>query len=290
MTPWPTIKPITLASLALLLTGCLRVEAEPLPLKILNWNVLYGFNHHKALEEGSQWLREQKPDIIAFQELNGISENELAIHARAWRHENAVTHKDKGFPLGLTSKAPITVLERKVEGFHHGYLHCKTYGIHFFVVHFWPGKFDEADKILSKTESLLAQGENVIVLGDFNGCSRRDDTFLRNHATLRDIDYTFVDKVEAADFVDIIAKHDPQAKVSCPSPITIPRWTKNLEELKQKQYRIDFIFADRQLAARSITGTILLNKKLDHISDHYPVIIELERPQLEPLSNHNNKE
>ncbi|MDB4658324.1 hypothetical protein OAF01_01795, partial [bacterium] len=67
---------------------------------------------------------------------------------------------------------------------------------------------------------------------------------------------------------------DPKAKISQPSPITIPRWTKDLEELQLKRYRIDFVFADRTFAKNSHSGTISLAKEIETISDHYPVIVE----------------
>ena len=274
---WLDINLIQIVSLSLVLVASATASAEEPLLKIINWNVLYGFNHKNSIDEGSRWLKAQNPDVIALQELNGISEKELGEIAENWGHPYAVTHKERGFPVGLSSKEPITVLERKTEGFHHGFLHCKTYGIHFFVVHFWPGKFTEVDSILNRIAPLLKQKEKVIILGDFNGCSRKDEAFLHTHATLREINYTFVDKVEAKGFVDIVHKHDPEATISCPTAITIPRWTKNMDELKKKQYRIDFVFADRQLAFSSTSGTISLTKELPTISDHYPVIIELDR-------------
>ena len=253
--------------------------AEGSTLKVISWNVLYGFNHQRSIAEAGDWIRRQNPDVIAFQELNGISENELMDLSRGWGHGFAVTHKESGFPVGLASREPIRVRERCVEGFHHGFLHAETFGIHFFVVHFWPGKFHEVDAILERIAPLLEQGKAVVVLGDFNGCSRRDQDFLVQHATAREIDYTFVDRVEGKGFVDLVAKHDPEAKISCPSPITIPRWSKNWDELRTKRYRIDFIFGDPTLARRSRSGTIKLSEELDGLSDHYPVVVEFQRAE-----------
>ncbi len=275
-TNWQIIKLALTAVLACMLNTCVADAVQGDTLKIVNWNVLYGFNHHKSIAEAGRWLDGQRPDVVALQELNGISEQRLGEYAKQWGHSHAVTHKEIGFPVGLTSTAPIEVVERQFEGFHHGFLHCKTFGIHFFVVHFWPGKANEVDEILKRIAPLLEQQRKVIILGDFNGCSRKDEAFLIASATLRKRDYTFVNRVEAQGFVDLVHKHDPNAKVSCPSPITIPRWSKDLQELNQKRYRIDFIFADRILAEDSRSGTISLAGEIDTISDHYPVIVELE--------------
>ena len=256
------------------LLGCSAFAEETETLKIVNWNVLYGFNHKKSVKQGANWIKKQAADVVALQELNGHNQVGFKEVAAEWGHDHAAILKKGGFPVGLTSSQPIEVIERRVKGFHHGYLHCKTHGIHFFVVHFWPGKYWEADWILDKTAPLIERGEKVIILGDFNGNSRKDEDFLIANATLRKRDYTFVDKVEAKGFVDIVHKHDPEAKISQPSSITIPRWTKDLKELKLKRYRIDFVFADKSFAEQSHSGTISLAKEIDTISDHYPVIVE----------------
>jgi endonuclease/exonuclease/phosphatase family metal-dependent hydrolase len=258
------------------LLGCSAFAKESETLKIVNWNLLYGFNHKKSVKQGAKWIKKQAADVVALQELNGHTQAELEEVAAEWGHDHAAILKKGGFPVGLTSSQPIEVIELRVKGFHHGYLHCKTHGIHFFVVHFWPGKYWEADWILDKAAPLVERGEKVIILGDFNGNSRKDEDFLITNATLRKRDYTVVDKVEVKGFVDIVHKHDPKAKISQPSSITIPRWTKDLEELKLKRYRIDFVFADRTFAKTSHSGTISLAKEIETISDHYPVIVEFK--------------
>lgn len=258
------------------LLGCSAFAEETETFKVVNWNVLYGFNHQKSVKQGANWIEKQAADVVALQELNGHNQARLEKVAAEWGHDHAAILKKGGFPVGLTSSQPIEVIERRVKGFHHGYLHCKTHGIHFFVVHFWPGKYQEADWILDKAVPLIERGEKVIILGDFNGNSRKDEDFLIANATLRKRDYTFVDKVEAKGFIDIVHKHDPKAKISQPSPITIPRWTKDMEELQLKRYRIDFVFADRTFAKKSLSGTISLAKEIETISDHYPVIVEFK--------------
>lgn len=264
----------------------LATGAQAETLKVMNWNVLYGFNHQQSIDEGAEWLKSQDPDVVALQELNGISEERLGELSKQWGHAYAVTHKSGGFPVGLTSNQPIQVLEREVEGFHHGYLHARTAEIHFFVVHFWPGKYHEADHIIQKALKEISKGNRVIILGDFNGCSRRDEAFLKVNATLREHDYTFTDKLEKSGWVDIVAELDPDAKISCPSPITIPRWTKDLEELRKKQYRIDFIFTDKQLTSKAISAGILTLPVIDTLSDHYPVFTVFEMEESGDLKKH----
>lgn len=82
---------------------------------------------------------------------------------------------------------------------------------------------------------------------------------------------------ESNDFVDLVFKHTPNAKYSFPSPITIPKWSKTLEEVEAKRPRIDFIFADHVLQNSSTSGDIIISKTLDKISDHYPVVVEFKK-------------
>jgi len=244
-------------------------------LKIINWNVLYGFNHNTSIQEGKDWINQQFPHVTALQELNNINADELDTLANQWGHEYSVILKEEGFPVGLTSKLPIEIIERRIKGFHHGYLHCKTYGIHVFVVHFWPKKDHEAELIIEKIKPLLKQNERVIVLGDFNSHSPKDKAYLATRSNVQPL-FNVVTRFEQNGFVDLVNKHDPKSLYSCPSPIIIPKWAKTMEEVELKRQRIDFILADKVLAGYSSSATILKSDKLDKISDHYPVVVEFK--------------
>ena len=250
-----------------LLAGSARAKEPGVePLKVVNWNVLYGFNHHKSIEAGSAWLRHQAPDVVALQELNGHGEKDLARLARAWGHPHAVTLKEQGFPVGLTSRTPIEVLRREVKGFHHGYLLARTRGIAFAVVHFWPDKDHEAQAVLDQLRAIRGP---AILLGDFNTHSPHDADRAGERVTVRT---SVVARVEQAGFIDLVRRHDPASYFSCPSPLTIPRWSKDLAELRAKRQRIDFIFASADLARASTFATTMVSPRLDKISDHYPQV------------------
>ena len=270
-----------------MVAGCQSSEQQPEvessegiteSVKIVNWNVLYGFNHGKKKQLGAKWISEQQPDVVALQELNGFTLESLTSLAKdetGWRHPHAVILKEKGFPVGLTSNQPIEVLKKQVDGFHHGYVHAKTHGIHFFVVHFWPGKDHEGAQIAREIEDLLDLDEQVVLLGDFNTHSRRDsgDLVLRSKVKPQ---YNVVDLFEKTGMVDLVHRHSPNQKYSCPSPVTIPKWSEDLEELKSKRQRIDFIFTDTRLAEQSTGASIRYESPVEEVSDHYPVVAVLE--------------
>lgn len=245
-------------------------------LKVVSWNVLYGFNRSRSTEAAAQWLQEEAPDVVALQELNGVTEEGLQKIARGFGHAHAVIQKEQGFAMGLTSNAPIEVLERRVEGFHHGYLHCKTHGVHFFVVHFWPGKEHEVEVVLAKARTLTDAFAHVVLLGDFNAHSARDAGHIEGKGF--EPRFNVLKTIEAAGFVDVVHRFAPHAAYSFPSPITIPEWSKDLDELVLKRQRIDFILPSAFLAAGARAASIEHSDVLDGISDHYPVIAEFALP------------
>ena len=154
----PAMIVIVWMAIAASFLGCSVFAEETETLKVVNWNVLHGFNHQKSVRQGANWIKKQAADVVALQELNGHNQAGFEEVAAEWGHDYAAILKKEGFPVGLTSSQPVEVIERRVKGFHHGYLHCKTHGIHFFVVHFWPGKYQEADLILDKAVPLIERG------------------------------------------------------------------------------------------------------------------------------------
>ena len=83
-------------------------------------------------------MKAQNPDVVALQELCGYTESRLLEDAKKWGHKYAVILKEDCYPVGLTSSKPIQLREKSRNGLWHGMLHCKTWGVEFFVVHLSP--------------------------------------------------------------------------------------------------------------------------------------------------------
>ena len=45
------------------LFGCSAFAEETETLKIVNWNVLCGFNHKKSVKQGANWIKKQAADL-----------------------------------------------------------------------------------------------------------------------------------------------------------------------------------------------------------------------------------
>ncbi|MFT4567719.1 MAG: hypothetical protein ACI9FN_002686, partial [Saprospiraceae bacterium] len=111
-------------------------------LKVVTYNIWNGFDWGRDFERRSKvqiWMAQQKPDIVALQELCAYSDEKLNEDAKAWGHHHSALLKTTGYSVGLTSKYPIIIKEKIFEGMHHGALHCMSNGIDYLVVHLHPG-------------------------------------------------------------------------------------------------------------------------------------------------------
>ncbi|MCH2106238.1 MAG: endonuclease/exonuclease/phosphatase family protein [Planctomycetes bacterium] len=251
--------------------------------EVINWNTYHLFDHKAKLEEAKGWLAEEAPDLLALQEVLHIDEAGLRELALSWGHEHAVMHKERGYPVALTSTAPIEVVERRVKGFHHGYLHARTHGVDVFVVHFWPTKVGEAGEVAEVAARLVREGREVLVVGDFNGKIRFDEDYLleRGFAEERDgevyFDYRLTDAFLDRGFKELVSEHSPSDLYTFGAPALIPRWANTLEEVYERRRRIDFIFASAGLAERCLGAHVDTNDdRVGQYSDHYPVLCTLK--------------
>jgi len=292
---------ILLAVVFLVQTSCHVFEKSadnpPAPLmKIMTYNVLYGFNHQKSTKEAADWINKQNPDVLALEELNGFNEKKLGEMAVQWKHNHAVILKEQGFPVGLTSKTPIEIMEKRIEGFTHGYLHCRTAGIDFLVIHLDPHSYlkrqKEADIIVEKAKKLLAENKHVVVLGDFNSFSSTDKERMDKKLELLgsqkkgknlnngQFDYSVMERFEKSGLIDIcdklLAGTDSQRFTF---PTKIVENEKTEEDQMKFSRRIDYIFPDQNLAKKCTQVLIPREDIQDSISDHFPVIITIRRSE-----------
>ena len=276
---------------ALLLPGGLLAVKPSRKLKLLSYNVWYGFT--KKPERKANYLKFMKahtPDIVSLQELNHYTPEKLADDAKSWGHPHSVLLKENGFPTGITSSQPISGVKRTIEGYHHGLLRCQTHGIHVYAIHLHPGNWEirlREIELLLKDIATLPRGAKVALAGDFNTFSSHDKPIydrsedmipffkrldvrtkgknLRNGQ----LDYRHLKRLEDAGFVDLIQTKRKAFIGTFPTPL-------RKDEDMGPDRRLDYVFANPDLAATCQAAACIVNKTTGHLSDHQPVSATFE--------------
>ena len=287
-------------NIAALLTG-LVVSAcaasppaeSPQEVKIVTWNVLRGFLDGTQVEPAQRWLRDEAPDVVALQEVNGFTEARLSEAAKAWGHGFAVMAKESGYPVALTSASPIEVIDRRLQGMHHGYLHARTAGLDVVVVHLHPGDWRFRRREVANLEPLVRRlvnaGREVVVLGDFNAHHPLDCAHLDNQAALlsrrargknliaqRTFDYGVLARFSAAGVTDAAYYLLGESAASSGTyPTRVLGHAKTADEQSRFLERIDFVLLSHAAMSRVEDVALPRGGPLDEVSDHYPVIVTL---------------
>ena len=268
--------------------------------KVIAYNIWNGFDWGKDMVRRTKcinWISKQNPNVVALEELCGYTPEKLKEDAKKWGHDYSVLLKTSGYPVGLTSKYPIKIKERILEGLGHGALHCETMGIDFLVVHLNPAsalkRRMEAKILLKKLEAIKSENENYVVLGDFNAHSPFDAHLYCENGSLlmkyrknnadsvegnlvnNSFDYAVISSFLSTGMEDVVQKFSSgmEEKGSYPT-----RVFEDVQELKKEKQsvdnieRIDYVFVSPKLGA-SCTGAKISNGSENFfLSDHYPVV------------------
>ena len=266
---------------------CEMQREEPKPagtLRVVSYNVLVGMRDSEVgrFLPGFQrrakiaaWLAAQQPDVVALQEMCGFTQASLTKLAAAWGHRHVALLKENGFPVALTSTAPIEVVARHRDGLHHGMLHATTHGTDFVVVHYKPHpgtkpKLRESELALQCYRKALAAGRECLVLGDFNSVHpidvyRFSDAARERYEKWRylvrdDVPAeTAIEPLLAAGLVDTFA-----ARGDIPKELPLPR--------------IDFVLASSKLMAACSTSRWVCDTERLRWSDHPPTVADFAWP------------
>ena len=269
-----------------------RLNHECDPLKIISYNVWYGFTKvPERKKPWISWMKEQQPDIVSLQELNEYTPEKLAADAENYGHPHSVLLKEEGFPTGITSKFPIDDVVKIQEGFHHGLMRVRIQGVFIYVVHLHPSNWEvrknEIKQILENIEG-LPSGSQVVVAGDFNTFSAQDSTFyghgrlepffnerdsLYKERNLKNgkLDYTVIQALTDFGFIDLEAdSRNSDHHFSGSFPTLIAKEGKHGD-----QRRLDYVFASQNLTKKIAKASIIASDTTLILSDHLPVIAEI---------------
>lgn len=270
----------------------LPVNCQEKSFMIMTWNVYEGMKLDTTQNKiaFTKWIKEKDPDVMAFQEMNGFTQTKLEALARSYGHSYAVLLKEAGFPVALTSKYPITNIEKVIDNMHHGYIQASISGITFFVVHLSPHKYQKRQEEINIVLSAAASAPDkrkTIILGDFNAQSPQDSIFyidgkmvevqkiLRTKNPVYDnlrnggLDYNAVRTVLAKSYVDPV--FNPKGL-----HISFSADIQGDPDLKYNKTRIDYIFLNSFFKRKIEKAFIIRDEFTDVVSDHYPVCVRLK--------------
>lgn len=270
-------------------------------LHIVSYNILDGFDSQTDTCRRSRfvaWMRTQDPDIVALNELVGFTEKDLQALAASYGHPYVAIVKEEGYPVGLTSKTPITTVKKQVEGFWHGMLHARTAGLDVIVTHLspfsWTFRVKEAQAITGYIrENKLT---DCLVMGDCNAYAPYDADEVEKHVSLKKnmerwdrehpeygnlhdgrFDYSALSQFLAAGFTDICREFvAPAERMSYPTAFS-RGWKWNDPRLTDVGERLDFIWVSPALVPRCTGAAVHNGEDTDRLSDHYPVSVDLKR-------------
>ncbi len=268
-------------------------------LRILSYNLLVGFQTHPERKSAAlAWIAAQKPDILALQEMNGYTPDQLARESVQWDHAHSVLAKIEGYAPALTSRAPFDSVERIHDGLRMGLIVARTANLDVYALHLnacsWAERHREATRILARAQESIRAGRHTVVLGDFNALSTFDADYDSNHPTIREylrqydreygwsnihdgeLDFSVMELFAAAGLVDVIAQRTPEsaARMSYPTPMLEADPTSG--DHLPRSMRLDYVLATPELAERCRRAGVVRDEATSMQSDHYPVFADFE--------------
>lgn len=287
--------------LLILVTACFIVKgisAQEKTLKLISYNVYWGMKQDSTEHKSkfSQWIKQQDPDILALQEMNGFTQQELQKFAESYGHPYAFIVREPfadgsiSFPVAITSKYPIVNVQRIVENCVHGVLIAEIDGLHFIVTHFHPfssqKRISEIDQILATVKSKPSDWE-WLFMGDLNSVSPLDKSeydnnllrdFIREDKKKRpynenlkndELDYSIQQKILDFGFVDAFKTFHPAFEASAP--------TKMFYDQSKHPLRYDYLYVSKNMKDKMVKSELIKDKFTDVYSDHYPVMLILKK-------------
>lgn len=270
------------------------------PMHIIEYNIWNGFEKDAARKSRFvDWMKQQQPDIVGLTELVDFKSNDLEALAASYGHPYSVMVKEEGYPVGITSRTPIEVVTKQVDGFWHGMLHARTGGLNVIVTHLspfeWRYRLDEARKVVRYIEENKL--DSCVVMGDFNAYSPFDAEEVETHAKLKEnmqkwdasqktyrnmcganFDYSVLSEFLATGMADPCQVYVKPASKRFTFPTAfLYNWKWDDKRLPAIRERLDYILISPDLVPSCSGAEIYNSPQTEGISDHYPVGIYLTR-------------
>lgn len=268
-------------------------------IKFMDYNIMNGmwWDQYNNYERFVTWMNGQSPDILAicetethWNETKGklpdtpearYLPSNLDKLAMRWGHRYvAIGPQQDNYPVAITSRYPIEVVQRIGEGLSHGALHVKIQGVNYVVIHTWPQRYsmndktrkdnggdktryDELKKVLDLTigNPDFKEEKYWVMTGDMNSRSPKD----KEHYDALGYKYDY----SAQQLMLDTYRHDLVSEFNDDFQSSVPG----------RPYRIDYIYCNDNLFPYVKEARTVLDRFTEVASDHYPVMMEFSIPQ-----------
>ncbi len=278
--------------------GCrTRVAGErPKTLRVIDYNIADGmwYDQYNNYDRFVEWVKEQDPDILLMCEaathwnehkktvpasvLPRYIPDSLGVVAARYGHPyTALGPYQDNYPVAVSSKRPIEVVQRIGEGMSHGAMHVRIDGVNYVLLHLWPHKYSKDDttrkgiggdtyrmqeiqRVLDATilNPKYAKEKHWVMTGDFNAGSPVDREYygLRNY--------------ELHTHIRSIYPHDAVADLH-PGE-WIPSTVKGT-------LRIDIFYCTDRLFDGILRAEPIVDEFTRAASDHLPILVDMTLPK-----------
>ena len=251
-------------------------------MRVLQYNILNGCNDSdERLKNLGHWLTRKSYDIVGFNELNGWDRPPgMAKRASDWGYpfsELYPTEHSRHF-VGVMSKHPIEVIEKREESFHHGLLHVLIKGDHYLITHLSPLDSSMREKEVEQIVKVVQNDEPLLLMGDLNTLSPLDaeihgregllevllvdQSLKRKFVVDGGINYGPMQSLLDAGLEDLGAMD--KGSYSVPTSY-------NRDKMHAAKMRLDYMLANKAFLNRSPEAHIIRDSEVDRLSDHYPI-------------------
>lgn len=253
--------------------------------KILTYNLRNGAE--KTYDVLVEFVKQEAPDILCIQEANGWADNDSQQIKNFAKQINfpyfSLGNSNTDFKLVTFSKLPIVKSRCITEGFWHSALKTvilwNNEQLTIWNVHLDPrtpiNRQKEVTRLLSYIQRPL---QKVIITGDFNSISRADiypdDTLKKLLAVgikkfgITRLSYNVMSSLEKFGLIDVAAVHNATFN-------TVPT-DANEDDDHSITLRLDYFIVSPDINSKTVNVSVPKNTYTNRISDHYPIVLELE--------------
>ncbi|KAL0488104.1 hypothetical protein AKO1_008953 [Acrasis kona] len=282
-------------------------------MKILHWNILDGCEDVQRRKRLLSSIKLLNCDVVCLNELNGWHDNNTMKQISllcGYKYNFVLNTSHSGHSVGVMSKLDFELHQTNQDEcsedrpFWHGLLHIKikgSPGLHLFITHLTPTsalkRMRECEEIVKRTDSVSANNEPLLLLGDLNTLSPHDSSHYDQNLLVQSL----LSKSNSQSLTEKFLKHQDGKIAIDYDPMNILLSQGQLKDLSHcyfdgrfmstvptkmnydashaTEMRLDYIMCNQKYSDSYYKSTIIQVLKGDEFqitSDHLPLMITFD--------------